>query len=204
MKTIPERVPRTDRVRELVRLEPVVDRRVGCLRQWGMQRPGHFQRREVIRIDARTEQPQRARRAVVHFHPHGLYACASDVAPNIGRLSSALSTAALTRTPVPLPSRRAPATSAVSTRRGCQVVAHPAASRRSVATAIQRATTRHEARRRRSLAGAARASHRPSQPPLGHLVAGNPPSRPSHGKKFDLHQRGGLASKINTARTPSV
>ena len=68
------RAMRRNRVGEGQLAEMLVYARVGFARQLDVRRPGHLERREVIRVRAGTQQPEHVLRVVPDFNPDRLHA----------------------------------------------------------------------------------------------------------------------------------
>ena len=70
-----------NRVGECELAEVVVYARVGFARQLDVRRPGHFERREIIRVRAGTQQPEHVLRIVPDFNPDRLHAGSDYIRP---------------------------------------------------------------------------------------------------------------------------
>ena len=68
-----------DRIIEREFLDVVVDARIRCSCERLVHGPRHFQRREVVRVGSRPQQPQRLRRPVLDFDPDGHHVRLFDV-----------------------------------------------------------------------------------------------------------------------------
>ena len=73
------RRPRRDRILEPESVEVVVDARVRASRERRVHGPRDFERREVIRVGSRPQQPQRLRRPILDFDPYRLHVRLVDV-----------------------------------------------------------------------------------------------------------------------------